>query len=285
MNTGHELLVAPTERGVYPNVSNRAYHADRRSVSSSQMRRLNRTCPRQFKYEWDHPKVTSTKYFDLGTVTHTLVFGVGPEIVVVDDIEWRKASTKAKRLEAWEQGKTPVLVHEFEQAEAMASMVLGHPIAGELVSRSVPEQSLYARDPVTGLMMRARPDGMDDVASPLIVIDLKTSETADPEKFRWSARDFGYDEQAAWYLEVIRLLELGSPAVFVFIVVAKTPPHLVQTIEMPERALARGRAENRIALDRFAECRRTNIWPAYTSDDEIALVDLPRAAYYRRESR
>jgi hypothetical protein len=272
---------APTERGVYPNIAHHAYHADRRSVSSSGMRRLNRTAPRQFKYELDNPKVQSTKYFDLGTVVHTLVFGVGPEIVVVYYDAWRKDDAKAERQAAWDQGKTPILLHEYEQARAMADAVLNHPIAGPLVAQSIPELSLYVEDPVTGIMMRARPDGYNDSGSPLILVDLKTSTTADPRAFGWSARDFGYDEQDAWYVDVVRLLGLAEDVTFLFIVVAKEEPHLVSVVELPPRAVARGRHFNRLALDRYAECRRTDIWPEFA--DDVLLVDLPRAAYYGLE--
>ena len=276
------VLDAPSEEGVYADVPNDVYHADRNALSSSQARRLLKVAPAQFKYERDHPRTESTDYFDLGTAVHTMTLGVGPEIVRIDADSWRTKKAKDERAEAWAEGKTPVLPEDYALAETMAAALLEHPVAAMLLDGGMVEHSLYARDGATGLMLRARPDSMDNSTGRLIMVDVKTDDTADPDEFAWAAYKYGYSEQADFYRLVAQLLGLDHDPAFLFAVVAKQPPHLVSVIELTADALAYGARRNRRAIDLFARCRETNSWPGHGED--IHLVDLPRRAYYLEEN-
>lgn len=279
-----ELAQVPNEPGMYADIPNEVYHrdrADRWCLSSSMVRRFLKTSPAQWKWERDHPRVTSTKYFDLGTAVHTLSLGTGPELVVVDADSWRTDAAKLKRAKAWKQHKTPVLPDQYEQAQHMRDALLADDIAGTLLGSGQHERSLYAFDPATGIMLRSRPDSMDSTTGRLILLDVKTTEDPDPDEFAWSAYKFGYAEQDDFYRMLAMLLGLDPDPAFLFLVVSTEPPHLVSVLELTPDALAYGHRRNRRAIDRIAECIDTNTWPDHSG--EIHLVDLPRRAYIAEE--
>ena len=128
-------------------------------------------------------------------------------------------------------------------------------------------------------MLRCRLDWLPKPSGRrLIVADYKTARSAEPEQFVKSAADHGYHQQAAWNLDLISALELGEEPVFVFVVQEKTAPYLVSVVQLDATALRIGRHLNRRAIDVYAECVRTDVWPGYAND--VALVPLP--AWYER---
>lgn len=279
------VRIAPAERGVYADIANEVYHRDRPDrvcLSSSLVRRWLKTCPAQWKWEHDHPRTTSTDYFDLGTAVHTLTLGTGPELIVVDAKDWKTTKAKTARAAAWSKHQTPLLPWQYEQAETMSKALLDDDLAGTLLSGGDHELSLYAPDPVTGLMLRGRPDSMNNSTGRLILLDIKTTDDANPDEFAWSAYKFGYAEQAAFYRMLAILLGLDPDPAFVFLVVSTEPPHLVSVIELKAAAVAvYGDSRNRRAIDRIAAAFETDTWPDYSG--EIHQVDLPRCAYIAEE--
>ncbi|EUA18446.1 gp60 domain protein [Mycobacterium xenopi 3993] len=89
----------------------------------------------------------------------------------------------------------------------------------------------------------------------LWLVDLKTCQSADPREFGRTAHNFGYHLQMAWYVTVARLLELDPNPVFVFVLVEKTPPHLVSVVELDSDAYQLGYRRMREAIDLFRTCR------------------------------
>lgn len=270
-------IVAP---GVY-DIPADLYHQDPvpgGSLSSTGARKLlSPSCPALFKYERDHGQPYK-KVFDYGSTVHKLVLGSGPELVDMGPGRWDTTETKTKLAEIRQRGAIPLKSAEYAEAEAMASAVREHPVAAALFNPvgGRPEQSLFAQDPQTGVWLRARPDWLPDAhGGRLICPDFKTTKSADPESLRKDVHNFGYFQQAAFYLDVIKLLGLHGdiePA-FVFVAQEKTPPYLVTVFELDVIALRIGRDLNRKAIDLYAECVRTGHWPSYS--DDIELLSLP----------
>lgn len=269
-----------TEPGVYE-IPADEYHFDPvegGSLSSSGARRLlPPSCPARFRWEVDNPR-PSTRAMELGTAAHARVLSIGPEIVVVDAGDWRTKAAQQERDGARARGAVPLLAHENEQIEAMARALREHPLASALLDpdTGTAEPSLFWVDQPTGVWCRAR---LDWLPTPtvgdrrLIVPDYKTTRSADPEKFAKSAFDYGYFQQAAWYVDGALALGLAEDVAFVFIAQDKDPPYLVTVAEADGLALRHGRDRNREALELYAECRRTDTWPGYT--DDVADLSLP----------
>jgi hypothetical protein len=118
-------------------------------------------------------------------------------------------------------------------------------------------------------------DWLPDFLTPsgrLIIPDYKTAEDASTEAFTRSVANYGYDMQAGAYTDAAELL-LNVDPVFVFIVQERTPPYLVNVIQLDDPWLKAGRARNAWASRVYAECTRNNRWPGY--GDAVEVVHPP----------
>jgi hypothetical protein len=266
--------------GVY-DLSDDDYHA-RPELSNTDARRILE-CPA--KYIWLKSHQEESKHeFDFGHAAHRSLLGAGASIEVCDYDDWRTKDAKTERDEARANGRTPVLAREWATVEAMADTLRAHPIVSRLLApeRGRAEQSMFwtATDPflATEVRLRARLDWLPEVPASgrLIVTDYKTAASAEARAFARSAANYGYHQQAAWYLDGVKaLLGVEDPA-FVFVVQERTPPYVVNVIELDAYALQIGRERNAAAINRYVECSATGVWPAYSSD--VELVALPRWA-------
>lgn len=275
-----------TEPGVY-DLDAETYHADPvpgGSLSSSGARRLLQVPPARWQYEQEHPPAP-TPAMILGTAVHSLVLGVGIQPERIDADDWRTKAARAARDEATRHGRLPLLRDDYDRAYAMAEAVLSHPVAGALFdpARGRPEQTLVWRDEATGVMCRAMVDHLPHDDGRPILADLKTTTDASPREVSKTVAKWGYHCQAAWYLDGYRALHPGSDPAFLFTFVEKVPPHLVSVVELDRHALAVGAELNRCALEIYAECRATGVWPGHSP--EIELVALPEWATRLQEFR
>lgn len=273
--------------GAYDGIPDHVYHSDKASLSSSGARKLlPPSCPAIFRYEREHPS-EPTAAFDLGHAAHSLVLGEGAELreIPAEILSSNGAATtkeaKAFAAEARADGAVPLKPDEYRQVHDMADAVRANPYAASLLRDGVPERSLFWRDPATGVWLRARPDWTTTGADGRrIHVDYKTSTSANPEDFRSSAAKYGYHQQAPFYLE--GEAALGDPDCgFVFVVQDKNPPYLVSVVELTADAMLLGRELNRRAIEIYAECMASDVWPAY--GEQIHLIDLPKWAYYSAE--
>jgi hypothetical protein len=272
-----------TQPGVYDLPAD-VYHADPvpaelgGSLSSSGAKLLlPPSCPAIYQWARTHP--THSDAFDFGHGAHAEVLGVGAEIVVVDADDWRSKAAQEAKKAAHAAGKTPLLAKEAAVVKAMAVKLREHPVAAALLDpdHGKPEQSLFAQDEESGgVWLRAMLDWLP-IPGPrrTIIPDYKTtSDVGDPEAFGRTMANFRYHGQAAWYLDMLRTLDLADDdAAFVFIVQSKQAPYLVSVLEPDAEALEIGRAENRAAINLFAKCTSNNDWPGY--DEGVVPASLP----------
>lgn len=268
--------VASHPPGVF-DVPEAEYRADP-ALSCSEARKIL-SAPARYLYDRAAGE-QHADHFDFGKAAHTTILGVGAPVAVLDFDDWRTKDARQAKADAYEAGLIPVLASAWTSVEAMAAAVRAHPIASRLINpeRGTAERSLFWSDERTGLPLRARLDWCPHKADGrrLVVVDLKsTPATADPRSFGKSAASFAYHQQAAWYLDGVRRL-IADDAAFVFVVVEKSPPHLVNVIELDGEALAIGRDRNRRAIDVWAACLERDEWPGYPM--EIASASLPRWA-------
>lgn len=260
--------------GFHDDIPEVAYHADRSSLSVSGAKLLLKA-PALYRWQLDHP--THRDVFDVGSAAHRLVLGVGPEIEVVDADSWRTKAAQEGRDAARAAGRIPLLTADHERVRAMADALASHTLAMRLLSDGRPEVSAYAVDPETGVMRRGRLDWLGSS----VLTDYKTAASSDPRDLagRYGAiRKWGYDRQAAWYLDLAR--DLGHPALaFAFIVQMKEPPYLVTVAYVDEDDLWQAREDNARALQIFADCTATGQWPGYLPDDVAAVVSLTDQTY------
>ncbi|MEE2051747.1 PD-(D/E)XK nuclease-like domain-containing protein [Nocardiopsis tropica] len=285
--TDERTLSAITRPGVYDGIPEAVYHRDPvpgGSLSSSGARKLLApSCPALFRYEQDH-KQPHKAVFDFGRAAHEEVLGVGGGIEVVDAADWRGGDARKARDAAYDAGKTPLLPKDYKVVKAMADALKAHPIAGALFQPGTgkAEQSLFWKDPQTGVICRARFDWLPTQVKGrrLVIGDYKTCRSAAPADLSKAIHEHGYHQQDDWYRAGARALGIGDKHTsFVFIFQQKTAPYLVTVVELDWEARRIGAERNRHALKTYARCMETGVWPGFS--DDIEVLSLP--AYAERQ--
>jgi hypothetical protein len=293
------------QAGIYRDMPEDVYHADPvpgGSLSFSGAKKLlPPSCPARYFYDRAHPPKPSPA-MELGTAAHKLTLGAGSQIVVVDAGDWRTKAAQDEAKAARAAGKVPLLPFEYAQAEAMATAVREHPVAGRLFDPDygAPEQSAFWQDPETGVWLRLRADWLPfaDRGRRMIITDLKTTVSAEPGSIAKSVWNFRYFQQDAWYSDGIRALGYDDDPAFVFVFVESAAPYLVTVIQLDDDARDAGRAANRKAIERYRDCMECGIWPGYDQDikrpfpgaspaptaSEIELISLPPWALRQLET-
>ena len=279
-------LTEITEPGVYT-MPEPVYHADPvpyGSLSSSGARLLlPPSTPAHFKWRKDNPP-RSTRAMEVGSGTHTIVLGDGPEVVRLEVADWKTKAAKDKANEVRAAGKIPLLAHEHDQALGMAKAVREHDVAGALFApgSGLPEQCLFWQDPDTRIWCRCRLDWLPHGGGPVMYAgDLKTSFDASAEHAAKAFVNLGYHQQAQWNSWGITELGLARRVVFLFVFVEKDPPHLVHVVTPDEDALAVAADRNRKAIDVYRRCMEADYWPGHP--DGVTTVSLPRWALINHE--
>lgn len=274
-----EPAVVVTEPGIY-DLTAEAYHRDpvpEGSLSASGVKKLLLpSCPALYKFERDHGQ-PHKKTFDFGHAAHKVVLGVGPEIVKVDFDDWRTSAAQAERAQAHADGKVPLLAKDYQTVLDMAVALRAHPLASRLFGAGTgePEVAMFWRDLETGIWRRSMVDWLRNQGTdrPLIV-DFKGLAKVDPASLGKAMVDYGYAGQADFYLDGAKALGLvDDDAAFLFVAQQKTPPYLITVFQPDPDALCYGRDTNRRAIEIFAACQESGVWPSFS--DEIEEIALP----------
>lgn len=262
--------------GIYANISDEDYHAGP-GVSNSGLRVLGERSPAHYVAYRNEPRA-ETPAKTLGKRIHRAVLEpvrFELQYAVSPKFDLRKNVDKAAKAE-WEAenaGKEAIEQDDFDRCLRIRDRAHADWQVRDLLRDAHFEQSAYARDPVTGVLVRVRPD-IDRRGGTRILADLKSCLDARREPFSRALWDYGYFQQAPFYLDVISWIPGEQPPEqFYFIAFEKEPPFAVCVYEASPTVLRRGREAYRPALDRYAECVATNQWPAY--DQGVTQIDLP----------
>jgi hypothetical protein len=267
----------PAVDGLYARISDQVYHSDRESLSSSGARTLVNLTPAEYISRLNEPPNPKPQY-DFGHAAHKMVLGEGAQLVRVDAADWRTNVAKEAREKAWAEGKAPLLKAQIELAQRMAGKVFEHRIAAKLLEQGAAELSGYWHDTETGVRLRFRPDFLPEVGGRPIIVDYKTAASANPRRFIKSAYDYGYHQQAPWYIDGLEQTTGAADAAFVFIVQQKDPPFLVSVCQLEPEDIELGRKQNRRAIDLYAACRDAGVWPGYGG-----ITTCPLPGWARRQ--
>ena len=275
------------ENEIVYNVSEREYHAHR-ALSSTGARRLLES-PARFNY-WRTHQEPGKQSFDVGTAVHTKVLGVGAGTIAYPDEHITasgsvstKAATVAWADEQRANGLTPIAPAQAARINGMAEAVLAHPTARALFQQpGDAEASVFATDRETGVEMRARFDYLPDLSIDMpIAVDLKTTaKLASADGFAKTVGSYGYDVQEQFYLRVIEEAGYDAPR-FRFVVVESEAPHLVAVHELDVEWQQMGAAKVQRALELYAECSQSGVWPGYPT--ETQLLSPPNYLVYQYE--
>lgn len=261
-------------------MSNEEYHASS-PIGKSGLWTIHMKTPLHFR----EGEKKDSNLFDPGTATHTAILEPeyfearthrGPEDRRGN--KWTEAEVYAHALGV-ERGHRVVLLRgpDYDDALRMRDAAHRNPSVRALVSsgKAHVEASAFWVDPVTGIQGKCRPD-IANVTSGLLG-DYKTTDDASERKFARIAAQIGYHAQEAWYTQGWRMAGGFEPQGFVFMVQERASPFQIVVYEMDHAAVEEGARVMRNALNRYADCVKTNTWPGYP--EQVQPITLPMWAY------
>lgn len=171
-------------------------------------------------------------------------------------------TTKAFREWAAAQQRDVLTDEQYDLVLRLASSVVSHSLARELLSDGVSER--VVRAVYHGRDCQVRFDWFDAHRG---IVDLKTADALD--WFEADARRFGYVHQLAFYRAVLAEV-IGVQMPVHFIAVEKHEPYRCGVWQVPTEALDIARQENERAIERLIEYETHDCWP--TGYEELRVL-------------
>lgn len=225
--------------------------------------------PAKYRHRINNPS-TPTDAMVFGQLVHAFVLDQPVLEYVAKDWDGRTKDGKERAAQVASEGLTIVSVDDYERAKKVAAAVREK--AGHLFTGG--EAEVVGHREVDGVKIRARADYL----TPTGIVDLKTTRNADYRLFARDAIQYGYQIQAANYIDTFQR------STFTLVAVETRAPYLVSIHEFDEFALDWGREQIAEALRIYRNCMESLLWPdflrtetqvitrpAWSFDDEIEI--------------
>ena len=150
--------------------------------------------------------------------------------------------------------------------------ILNHPFASRLLKEGISEQTIIWEDTDTGLLCKCRPDRIPD-GNKGVILDLKTTRSADEHSFRRDVVNLGYAREAGMYLEGFARSTNAEfkDLIFTLIAVEKDEPYRCEVYTLDMDFIDWGWREFKRLLQIEQECRVENFWPNYKNNGATEL--------------
>jgi hypothetical protein len=228
-------------------------------VHISELKEMRRS-PAHYKYACESAREV-TRPMRVGFVTDRLIFGgAGYEVADTDSRasrEWKAA------VKACPPGVMLVTSPEYDDASGAANAVLADPVARAALTgcqfQRVLQWTAHGLDWASGVEgVRGGLDAWKDD----LILDLKTTASADPDELARHVLRMGWHAQGAAYIDGAQYN--GIPATrFALICVEAQPPHVVTVLRLPPAILDLGRRALRLWTERLRACDKTGEFPGY----------------------
>ena len=122
---------------------------------------------------------------------------------------------------------TPKIANDIRE---MKESIFNNPTMKDVLNSdtTLREVSIWAKDPITGMLLKVRPDMIYSG----VIFDIKTTIAPHKEAFVYSCRDWHYHVQASYYMYVASLIGMKIDN-FIFLVVGNHPPYLTAHYDLP----------------------------------------------------
>ncbi|WP_435102283.1 PD-(D/E)XK nuclease-like domain-containing protein [Arhodomonas sp. AD133] len=283
MSTANQLFPVDNATGVFPELSNEAYHKAP-GISNTGLLLVGQAPAIYYGCRLDprRPLEKSRAGQLEGTLAHCAIlepnalderYVVGPAV--------NKNTKVWKDFVADHPDQIAITADQYDMAQRMRESVMGIPDVAEALSAGAggAEQSAFWIDEATGERCKVRPDYVASFRAGDILLDVKTYSSAAPHEFARQIGRKGYQQQDAMYTEGWAKAA-GRPVLgFVFVAVETEYPYAASAVMLDEDSKAAGHRMFRRNLNAYAECRRTGHWPGYSSAIEIVSL----SAYLKEE--
>jgi len=196
-----------------------------------------------------------------GNILDRMLFGVGPEIAVLDFGDFKSKAAQAARDDAEAAGKLVVLLETYEKHRLFVEAVNSQLLHDHGIRLSGQSQVELEWDSPHGVTCAGRLDHL--LLDPkLRILDLKTCQSASEDAVTQSIVKYGYHVQHAAYTEAARVLFEDEPQMD-FIFAESNEPFRIRLAPLAGTMKSLGEHQWARACRIWKECLDTNRWPAY----------------------
>lgn len=260
------------------------YHDEAKGLSRSMAKEIVYKTPEHMRYGQDNPK-PPTKFMEFGTLVHCASlephtlneqFYIQPSMYPTKDgfKPWHGGADWCDKWKAAHSDRICITADDAQMVMGCTTKIRNNPVVRGMLIAGEVEQSFFARDPQTGLMLRCRTDLMaKDEQGKVWVADIKKTQDASPNEFAKACRKMRYAFQECFYRYVMSLLGV-EVFQFVFVVVEEKPPHGLVLYRIHSETSDKVKAEEekvRLAIDTYVQSKEQGVWPGYP--ERITDVD------------
>ena len=220
-----------------------------------------------------------TAAMNLGTCVHSLVLDGVDEFhsrfYVAEKADGRTKEGKALKELAEREANGRIIINtdDMRTISGMADSIFNHPSAIELLHSGRSEVAITWEDQDTGLPMKSKADYL----RPNILIDLKTTQSADQYVFQRTIWNMGYAMQLGLYQDGL-IANLHPANEVLIIAVENSAPYCCNVFRLSQDMLEYGKARYKRLLREYKLCKESNVFPSY---QYAGIVDVELPAYAR----
>lgn len=164
----------------------------------------------------------------------------------------------------------------------------GGGILPALMKGSANEVSFYGNDPVTGLPVKIRPDGLqlEENIGCNAIISFKTTSAEDVDKFAYDAAKFQYQMAEGMYLEVASQVTGRKFNAVICVMLQTVEPFLPAVFMYHPEDLQNGRYRYRCAMADAQKCLEAKSFPGFDAKAEfgdMGIIQLALPEWSKRE--
>jgi len=264
------------------------YHSSDEFISQSRLQKL-KVSPFHFKNPEPYQK---KEYFDFGDSMHmallepdrfkTDVCTFDPSLRPEPTKDFRNAKNKEYRndFHAKNEGKTILDIEVYDAIKEIASRIFADDFISELLGHGLAESSFFWTDEETGVKCKTR---WDWARYNGVVLDVKTSQSANPDDFQRSIAKYGYHIQAGSQCIGYEKHFQVPVKHYLYLVIENKPPYSYVIMNLPTEAIELGQFEYKQLLQKLSDCRLNDKWPGFEerSSNAMGIVECGLPAYYQ----
>ncbi len=265
--------------GVHADMSNEQYHSHSGSYSRSALMKYNKS-PKHFWAEYinpDKPDSERTDAMIFGEAFHQKIlepdlfdknFAKKPERVLLKESGKEAYDEYKKKIKALEVSDKHFLSDvQSNMLDEMKHSIMSNEICNMMIEGAGYEKSYFWEDQDTGLILKCRPDILQEQ----FIVDIKTCADASHRTMQNDMKKYGYHIQAAMMIDGLLIVESKKIKSFYLLAIEKKYPFCHAIYEIDDIAIECGRRKYKKILFDLKNSLEKDEWPSY----ETQSLSLP----------
>lgn len=222
-----------------------------------------RKSPAHYKYFLENQR-EDTAAFAFGRAVHAAILtpsAFKKDFVVIPEGIDRRTKAGKEEYQAFidaSAGKEILTAADAETVKAIVKAFKKNRDAVQLLKGTKREKPLFWTDD-NGIFCKCRIDAYKAG----LIVDLKTAQDAETETFTKEALRYGYDVQAAHYLDAYQHKESAVRPEWYFIVIEKTEPYAINILRADIGFLDYGFIRRQELIEKLKACQDQKAYPDY----------------------